>query len=97
MAGQFSIRRGRGRAGDGGTGTGQATLFVVSTYDDGAVPPRNSIEFYPIMINAGVPGELGTWDNGGHAYVILQGHGDEAAEWLPRFEKWMRGRRLLGK
>lgn len=71
--------------------------FLVSTYDDGAVPPRNSIEFYSSMINAGVQGELHIWEKGGHGYGMLPGRGDVAAEWMPRFEKWLRGRGLLGK
>ena len=69
--------------------------FLVSTYDDGAVPPRNVTEFYNAMIAAHVPGELHIWEKGGHGYGILPDHGDVAAEWMPRFEKWLRGRKLL--
>jgi len=70
--------------------------FLVSTFDDTAVPPLNAMAFYAAMHKAGVPGELHIWEKGGHGYGILPGRGDVAAEWGGRLEKWLRGRGILG-
>lgn len=70
--------------------------FLVSTSDDKGVPPRNSIEFYLALNAAGVPGELHIWEKGGHGYGMLPERGIVAQEWMPRFQKWMQSRGLLG-
>lgn len=70
--------------------------FLVSTYDDKGVPPRNAIEFYLAMGAAGVPGELHIWEKGGHGYGMVPSRGDVAKEWFPRMISWMKGRALLG-
>jgi acetyl esterase/lipase len=69
--------------------------FLVSTFDDKAVPPLNATAYYSAMYQAGVPGELHIWESGGHGYGMLPGRGDVATEWPRRLAKWMAGRGLI--
>jgi dipeptidyl aminopeptidase/acylaminoacyl peptidase len=62
--------------------------FLVTTADDKGVPPQNSMDFYQAMFLNGIPGELHSWEKGGHGYGILPGK-DVTAEWPVRLHKWM--------
>ena len=44
--------------------------FLVHSFDDTAVPPENSLQFYQALRAHGVPAELHLFDHGGHGFGL---------------------------
>ncbi|MBL3658016.1 alpha/beta hydrolase [Fulvivirga sediminis] len=62
--------------------------FIFHTYEDGAVPVQNSLQFYSAMVAAGVPGELHIYQKGGHGL----GFGPESSSyftWRETCSRWL--------
>ncbi|UII24433.1 alpha/beta hydrolase [Fulvivirga maritima] len=63
--------------------------FIFHTYEDGAVPVQNSLQFYEAMVAAGVPGELHVYQKGGHGL----GFGPESSSyftWRETCSRWLK-------
>ncbi|MGC1276083.1 MAG: alpha/beta hydrolase [Planctomycetaceae bacterium] len=67
--------------------------FLVHAYDD-PVTPKNSVELFLALKNAGVPSELHVYDSGGHGYGLRPTEKPITA-WPKRCEEWMRTKGLL--
>ena len=68
--------------------------FLVSTYEDKAVPCENSIMFFTGLRRAGVPGELHIFERGKHGLGL--GKDDPAfSKWPGMCIEWLRTRKIL--
>ena len=63
--------------------------FLILADDDGAVPPRNSIEFYSALKRYKVPAEMHIFQKGGHGFGIRQ-EGIPANNWPNLFIDWLK-------
>ena len=75
--------------------------FLAHASDDSGVSPRNSVEFYLALLEAGVPAELHVYERGGHGLKGGAGWGiggpsrTISGTWPQRALEWMRQRGLL--
>ena len=70
--------------------------FLVSTWEDTAVPCENSIQFYLALRKAKVPAELHIFDKGGHG-LGLGRDGLAMSNWPMLCAEWFRARGLIEK
>jgi acetyl esterase/lipase len=68
--------------------------FLILADDDGAVPPRNSIEFYSALKHYHVPAEMHIFQKGGHGFGIRQ-EGIPANNWPNLFVDWLKARKII--
>jgi acetyl esterase/lipase len=68
--------------------------FLILADDDGAVPPRNSIEFYSALKRYHVPAEMHIFQKGGHGFGIRQ-EGIPANNWPNLFVDWLKARKIM--
>ena len=68
--------------------------FLILADDDGAVPPRNSIEFYSALKRFNVPAEMHIFQKGGHGFGIRQ-EGIPANNWPNLFIDWLKAREII--
>jgi acetyl esterase/lipase len=70
--------------------------FLVSTWEDTAVPPENSIQFFLALRKAKVPAELHIFEKGGHG-LGLGRPGLAMSNWPQLCIEWFRARGLIPK
>jgi len=63
--------------------------FMVLADDDGAVPPRNSIEFYMALKKFKIPAEMHIFSNGGHGFGMNKIN-QPVDQWPNLFAQWMK-------
>ncbi|MDH5379751.1 MAG: alpha/beta hydrolase [Cyclobacteriaceae bacterium] len=63
--------------------------FLVSTSEDKAVPPQNSIAFYLALQKAGVPAELHIYQKGRHGLGLINENDPVFSSWATRLEDWL--------
>lgn len=63
------------------------TFFILAD-DDGAVPPRNSIEFYLAMKKFKIPAEMHIFSKGGHGFGMYKNN-QPVNKWPELFAQWM--------
>ncbi|MFV0590870.1 MAG: alpha/beta hydrolase [Draconibacterium sp.] len=68
--------------------------FLILADDDGAVPPRNSIEFYSALKRYNVPAEMHIFQKGGHGFGMRQ-EGIPANNWPNLFVDWLKARKIV--
>ncbi len=68
--------------------------FLVLADDDGAVPPRNSIEFYSALKKYKVPAEMHIFQFGGHGFGIRK-DGRPSDNWPNMFMDWLKERKIV--
>lgn len=68
--------------------------FLVLADDDGAVPPRNSIEFYSALKRYNIPTEMHIFQKGGHGFGMNQ-NGIPANNWPALFVDWLKALELI--
>ena len=68
--------------------------FLVLADDDGAVPPRNSIEFYSALKHFNVPAEMHIFQKGGHGFGMHQS-GIPVNNWPNLFVDWLKAREII--
>jgi len=70
--------------------------FLVSTSEDKAVPPENSVAFYLALHKHHVPAELHIFDKGAHGLGL--GRADMAfGRWPELCTAWLQARQIIGK
>lgn len=70
--------------------------FLFHSEDDGAVDPRNSIDFYLACQQNKVPAELHIFPSGGHGYG-LGAKGTSQSQWPALLRKWLEQQGMLKK
>jgi len=68
--------------------------FLVLADDDGAVPPRNSIEFYSALKHFNVPAEMHIFQKGGHGFGMHQS-GIPVNNWPDLFVDWLKAQEII--
>ena len=68
--------------------------FLVLADDDGAVPPRNSIEFYSALKRNNVPAEMHIFQYGGHGFGMRK-DGRPSDNWPNMFMDWLKERKIV--
>lgn len=68
--------------------------FLVLADDDGAVPPRNSIEFYSALKRNNVPAEMHIFQYGGHGFGMHK-DGRPSDNWPDMFMDWLKARKIV--
>jgi acetyl esterase/lipase len=63
--------------------------FLVLADDDGAVPPRNSIEFYMALKKYNIPAEMHIFRDGGHGFGMNKTN-KPVDQWPNLFASWMK-------
>jgi acetyl esterase/lipase len=63
--------------------------FLVLADDDGAVPPRNSIEFYLALKKFNIPAEMHIFRDGGHGFGMNKTN-KPVDQWPNLFVQWMK-------
>ncbi|MCG6190587.1 alpha/beta hydrolase [Maribellus maritimus] len=69
------------------------TFFILAD-DDGAVPPRNSIEFYLAMKENDVPAELHIFKDGGHGFGMNK-KDLPVDQWPELFYSWLKAQKII--
>ena len=70
-------------------------VFFIHAADDKLVP-ENSIQFFLALRQAGVPGELHVFQQGGHGFGMLR-QGKPVNDWPARCAEWLRAQGWLEK
>lgn len=68
--------------------------FLILADDDGAVPPRNSIEFYSALKRNNVPAEMHIFQYGGHGFGMRK-DGRPSDNWPNMFIDWLKARKIV--
>jgi len=63
--------------------------FLILADDDGAVPPRNSIEFYMALKKFNIPAEMHIFRDGGHGFGMNKIN-KPVDQWPNLFAQWMK-------
>jgi acetyl esterase/lipase len=63
--------------------------FLILSDDDGAVPPRNSIEFYMALKKFNIPAEMHIFRDGGHGFGMNKIN-KPVDQWPNLFAQWMK-------
>jgi acetyl esterase/lipase len=63
--------------------------FLILADDDGAVPPRNSIEFYMALKKYNIPAEMHIFRDGGHGFGMNKTN-KPVDQWPNLFAQWMK-------
>jgi len=63
--------------------------FLLTTWEDGAVPAENSLGFFAAMHRAGVPAEMHVFEKGPHGIGLRPGFGP-TSDWPKALESWLR-------
>lgn len=63
--------------------------FLILADDDGAVPPRNSIEFYMALKKHNIPAEMHIFSKGGHGFGMNKKN-LPVDQWPNLFAQWMK-------
>lgn len=69
--------------------------FLILADDDGAVPPRNSIDFYLALKKYNIPAEMHIFRRGGHGFGMNKNN-LPIDQWPNLFAKWMKEQGITG-
>ena len=72
-----------------------APTFLTSAGLDDAFHARQTVEYYTMLFNAGVPAELHIYGHGGHGGAISPRKGIPFGTWQVRFQEWLADLGLL--
>lgn len=67
--------------------------FLILADDDGAVPPRNSIEFYMALKKFNIPAEMHIFSKGGHGFGMNKIN-QPVDQWPNLFAQWLKAQRI---
>lgn len=67
--------------------------FLVHATDDGAVPVKNSIDYYMALKEHNVPAEMHLYEKGGHGFGL--GRSSTNKYWPIDCENWLRANNLI--
>jgi acetyl esterase/lipase len=69
---------------------GICPIFIINTRDDRLTPAGKCIDFYSMLLRAGVNAELHIFGKGSHGFDLGTGRGKSAAIWPTSFVAWLR-------
>jgi acetyl esterase/lipase len=69
---------------------GICPFFIVNARDDPLTPADKCVDFYAMLLRAGVNAELHVFSKGGHGFGLGDGRGESTALWPTSFAAWLR-------
>ncbi len=72
-------------------------MFIVNARIDNLTPAEKCIDFYSMLLKAGVNAELHIFNKGGHGFSMGVGRGQTPAMWPDTFAAWMRDIRMKSR
>ncbi|MHC4204255.1 MAG: alpha/beta hydrolase [Planctomycetota bacterium] len=77
------------RTGSGNEKPGICPMFIINTRVDRLTPVDKCIDFYSMLLKAGVNAELHVFDKGSHGFDLGIGRGKSVAIWPESFIAWL--------
>ena len=71
------------------TGPGICPLFIINARVDRLTPAEKCVDFYAMLLKAGVNAELHVFGRGSHGFDLGMGRGKSAAIWPKSFTAWL--------
>jgi len=68
---------------------GICPLFIMNARDDQLTPEAKCVDFYAMLLRAGVKAELHVYGKGSHGFDLGVGRGKSAAIWPTSFVAWL--------
>lgn len=81
----------------GSDAPGICPFFVMNARDDKLTPAGKCVDFYAMLLKAGVDAELHVFGKGGHGFDLGMGRGKSAAMWPDSFVAWLRDRHIMAE
>ncbi|MBE3096600.1 MAG: alpha/beta hydrolase [Planctomycetes bacterium] len=78
------------RTAPGSAAPGICPIFIVNARDDQLTPAGKCVDFYAMLLRAGVKAELHVFGKGSHGFDLGTGRGKSAALWPSSFAAWLR-------
>jgi acetyl esterase/lipase len=78
------------RAAPGSAAPGICPMFIVNARDDRMTPAEKCVDFYALLLKAGVKAELHVFGKGSHGFGLGTGRGESTALWPTSFAAWLR-------
>ena len=79
-----------GRTASGKASPAICPIFIVNARIDRLTPVDKCIDFYTMLLKAGVNAELHVFNKGGHGFGMGVGRGNSTAMWPSSFVAWLR-------
>ena len=83
------------RAGPKDDTPGICPMFIINAREDRLTPVDKCIDFYSMLLRAGVNAELHVFDKGSHGFDLGTGRGRSAALWPTSFVAWLRDANIV--
>ena len=64
-------------------------MFIVNARVDNLTPADECVDFYAVLLKAGVNAELHVFSKGGHGFGLGDGRGESTALWPTSFAAWL--------
>jgi acetyl esterase/lipase len=77
------------RTAPGSVTPGICPLFIMNARDDQLTPAEKCVEFYAMLLKAGVKAELHVFGKGSHGFDLGTGRGKSAEIWPTSFVAWL--------
>ena len=77
------------RTASAGDKPGICPLFIINARDDQLTPADKCVDFYSMLLRAGVKAELHVFGKGSHGFDLGIGRGKSAAIWPRSFTAWL--------
>lgn len=72
-------------------------MFIMNARDDRITPPEKCVDFYAMLLKAGVNAELHIFGKGTHGFDLGTGRGESATLWPASFVAWLRDSGIIGE
>jgi acetyl esterase/lipase len=70
-------------------------IFIMNARDDRLTPADKCVDFYSMLLKAGVDAELHVFGKGSHGFDLGTGRGKSAAIWPTSFVAWLRDSSII--
>ena len=74
---------------------GICPIFIVNARDDRLTPADKCIDFYSMLLKAGIEAELHVFGKGSHGFDLGAGRGKSAALWPTSFVAWLSDSKII--
>jgi acetyl esterase/lipase len=78
------------RTASGPAAAGLCPFFIINACDDKLTPADKCVDFYRMLLRAGVKAELHVFSKGSHGFDLGTGRGESVAIWPASFVAWLR-------
>ena len=79
----------------GADSSGICPIFIVNARDDRLTPADKCIDFYSMLLKAGIEAELHVFGKGSHGFDLGAGRGKSAALWPTSFVAWLSDSKII--